>query len=205
MQTESRKYSIVGQKFGRLLVLSEAEGIRNPGHGSRRRSLVRCDCGKEIIVQDVSLKSGVTKSCGCLRVENRCNVTHGQSTTRTYEIWTGMIKRCTNPKHPFYSMYGGRGITVCERWLKFENFFEDMGECPPLLTLERKDNNFGYSPDNCIWATPKEQARNRRSNRIVTVRGVTGCVAELCERFGVSHSMVRMRLHRGLAAEAAFA
>lgn len=98
--------------------------------------------------------------------QNLWSVTHGKSRTKTYKIWTAMKCRCLNPYDERYMDYGGRGITVCKSWLKFENFIADMGEKPNGLTLEREDNNKGYSPKNCVWATPKTQARNKRSSKL---------------------------------------
>lgn len=115
-----------------------------------------------------------------------------------------MIERCQNTRCADFKDYGGRGIEVCKRWERFENFLADMGEKPTGLTLGRKDNNGGYSLANCRWETQTQQARNRRSSRIVTAFGVTATLAELCERFHVSYKKVWSRLELGWTPEAAF-
>ena len=111
------------------------------------------------------LKSGKTKSCGCYDAERKRTETvkHGFNRTPTYVCWSNMLARCTNPKRRDFKNYGGRGISVCERWRSFENFLADMGEKPPKLSLDRVDNDENYGPDNCRWATQKQQVLNRRN------------------------------------------
>jgi hypothetical protein len=115
--------------------------------------------------------------------------------TKTYEAWHSMKDRCLNPRHSAWREYGGRGIAVCERWLRFENFLEDMGEAPAGTTLDRVDNEGGYRPGNCRWATVKEQARNRRSNRLVTFEAVTKTLAEWCEELSLDYTLTWQRLY----------
>lgn len=117
--------------------------------------------------------------------------------TRTYRVWSGMIQRCTNKRCLHYDYYRGRGIKVCRRWRYFNNFLHDMGECPPGLTLDRIDNHGNYTPENCRWATRKEQQNNLRCNIMVTTsKGVLN-VWELSKLSGVSPITIRSRLHRG--------
>lgn len=120
---------------------------------------------------------GNTRSCGCLRDDaSRSRAKHGQAgggnleRTSAYARWAAMRRRCLNPHHPRYADWGGRGITICERWNDFEKFYEDMGDPPPGKSLDRRDNDAGYSPENCRWSTPQEQQMNRRITKIVEMR-----------------------------------
>lgn len=189
---------LAGQKFGRLTVIHR----ENNDKDGNSRWLCRCNCGKEKIIVGYSLKGGLTKSCGCLQKEKvkQSNTKHGHNTnkkSRTYQSWISMVQRCINPKCKHYKNYGGRGISVHERWLKFENFLEDMGEAPEGLSIDRINNNLGYSKENCQWATRKEQSRNKRNNRFITLNGQTKCIAEWSEETGIKYDTLFSRLHNG--------
>lgn len=158
-----KRIDITGQKFGKLTVTSFGWTAEN------RASYwnCKCDCGNDTTVAKCSLTLGRTVSCGCYQAEQtvKSNTTHGMHTSPEYHAWDHMIQRCTNPNNKNYADYGGRGITVCARWLfSFENFLADMGVKPaPHLTLERVDNSLGYFASNCKWASMKEQSNNRRA------------------------------------------
>lgn len=153
-----------GAVFGKLTVIN-LNGKNNHGDYVFKCS---CECGKETIVEGYRLRTNKVHSCGCLqkevaaRVAKISHTTHGMRYTKIYRTWVNMIDRCYNKNHKYYHRYGGRGILVCKQWHKFPPFYEDMGDCPQKSTLERINNNKGYSLKNCTWATMSEQSKNRR-------------------------------------------
>jgi hypothetical protein len=157
--------SLVGQRFGRLVVIDLNHYTYGQYHWN-----VQCDCGNTHIAATAFLRSGKVKSCGCLKKENRQRLRHGHRSgrkeTKTYKSWSGMMARCYTPSTQRFEEWGGRGITVCERWHTFDNFLADMGECPEGKSIDRYPNNDGnYEPSNARWATSKEQASNRRQRK----------------------------------------
>lgn len=155
---------LTGQKFGRWTVIS-ASGEKAKVNRSAKW-LCRCECGNERNINGSSLRSGRSSSCGCFHNEKvkESFTKHGKYKTPEYEVWRAMKQRCLNPSQPYYPYYGGRGITICKRWLdSFENFIADMGPRPTSKhSIDRKNNNLGYSPDNCRWATASQQNANKR-------------------------------------------
>lgn len=159
-KTKRKPMDLVGQRFGRLTVLEEATPIQYPSQPrtKTRRLLVRCDCGGEKVVRMDSVRSGASVSCGCT-AKDWCR-THGMEATKVYGVWASMKARCNNPKHRAYKNYGGRGISVCGRWQKFENFYADMGE--PTGVLDRIDPDGNYTMANCRWVTWSVSNKNQR-------------------------------------------
>jgi hypothetical protein len=190
---------IVGDRFGRWTVLATDKP---------RHHLCRCACGTSRVVYDGSLKNGASPSCGCLTLERMTTHGHvvGGKASPTYSVWAAMIARCKNPNLKAFKNYGGRGITVCERWrLSYEAFLEDMGECPQGLSIERENNDGNYEPGNCRWATRAEQNRNRRGNRLITFRGETHSMIEWTEILPLGLDTLRGRLDKlGWSVERAF-
>ena len=186
---------LMGMRFGRLVVLEKRR------RGRRVEWLCRCDCGNQVCVLSHHLtRAGQsTVSCGCKKAADLAAraTTHNMTGTRTYQTWASMLDRCRNPKNKRFYDYGGRGISVCWRWKRFERFLEDMGKRPQGKTLERLNNSEGYCPTNCWWATPAEQQRNMRRNRLLTINGQTMCLTDAARMVGLTHSCLATRLRRG--------
>lgn len=198
-----KKQEVVGNTYGLLTVLAEVEKYK-----IYRKVLVRCSCdaATEKVVFLNCLRGGSTKSCGCIQklATKAAKTTHGLRNHKLYPTWRNMLQRCQNPSIKQYPDYGGRGITVCTRWQKIENFIEDMGPgYSKGLTVERIDNNQGYSQENCKWATKSEQSRNMRSNQNLTLNGETKCVTDWCLELGLNVNTVFNRVRKGKTAEEA--
>lgn len=195
----TRLIDLTGRTFGRLTVLHRVE--TPPGRKKAGYWQCRCSCGETTVVVSGNLRSGNSRSCGCLdrEVTSARSTKHGLSQKiPEYRIWSSMRDRCRNPKNPKYSYYGGRGITVCERWDDFSLFLSDMGRRPsPKHSVERVDNSKGYSPDNCIWATKMVQARNTSWNRIITFDGQSLCIADWARMTGLSSDVIEWRRKKG--------
>ena len=188
---------LTGKIFGRWTVL----GLSHIGKSYFRYWKVRCRCGTVKTVIAHNLCNGISKSCGCLKKEKATK--HGKARTPTYYTWLSMLHRCNSPKNEAYPRYGGRGIKVCKRWLRFEKFLEDMGERPEDMSIDRIKNNKGYSPENCKWSTRKEQCRNRRSNRLITYIGVTKPLVEWSELLNINYDTLKRRIYTGWTIERA--
>ena len=201
MPTHALFKNLCGQRFDRLVVVLYA-GKQKRNHCWK----CRCDCGKEKIVAGCNLTSGNSKSCGCLKskaLKERLTI-HGKSKTVEYQIWHSMWDRCRKGNDRKFKDYAGRGISVCERWKDFEAFLADMGPRPSdKHSLDRENNSKGYSPDNCRWATAKQQSRNTRYNRMLTCWGRTQCMAAWEEELGLSRGLIHARLKYGWSVERA--
>lgn len=198
----TRQLTGIGERFHRLIVIKEV-----PRKGREREVLARCDCGKETIVVLQNLRSGHTKSCGCMKKESgSSHITHGYTRKGrcdgTYSCYRDMRTRCENPNYREFHLYGGRGIAVCEHWRdSFENFLADMGPRPKGMTIERIDVNSGYSPQNCKWASIIAQANNKRSNVLITYQGRTQTIAQWVRELGIPEKRAYWRASRGWADE----
>lgn len=198
---------LTGRKYGRLSVIRYSH---NNEH-NLRMWLCRCKCGREVTRYSGELNSGKAKSCGCLNSERARQFclgrkTHGMSKTPTFQCWASMLARCYSEKETSYKNYGARGISVCDSWrMGFANFLTDMGERPSRThSIERIDNNGNYEPGNCRWATPAEQARNRRSNIWITYLGETKCANDWARLLGMERTLIESRFHKGWPPEKIF-
>jgi hypothetical protein len=181
---------IGGRRFGRLLVISRAQvtGARNVMWHCK------CDCGNMTVAAAANI-GRTTLSCGCLAKETAASILrtarysfkHGMSKSAEHRIWSVMHQRCYNPNNHKYLRYGGRGIEICKRWRdSFQNFYVDMGPRPTSAhSIERKDNNGNYEPKNCVWATIAQQSRNTRTNKFITIDGITLCVVDWCKAMNI--------------------
>lgn len=197
---------LTGQRFGRLVVIK-----RSPENANNHPLWeCICDCGNTTLVRANSLRPLRTQSCGCLHTESaktvlrRGNFKHGKSKSQIYRVWDNMLNRCSNPRCPTYQDYGGRGITVCERWYSFENFHADMGERPgDDYSIDRIDVDGNYELNNCRWATWTEQANNKRNTKEILVKGEMVTLPQAAQRAGMSLRTLQGRLKKGWTAEEA--
>lgn len=194
----------IGDKKGRLTFIKECEPEVNPRGKKYRRGVFLCDCGNTHNTRLSKFNCDDIESCGCLRLDNfmkKC-ATNPHYKTAIYNCWSNMIQRCTNTNNTDFNHYGGRGITVCEEWKDFNNFYEDMKDGHlDDLTLDRIDNNSSYNKDNCRWATRKQQGRNRRCNLYLEHKGESLCASEWAEKIGMSKACFYDRLRRGWSAK----
>jgi hypothetical protein len=186
--------NLVGCTFGRLKVVEFAGRRAKKAGKPKTYWKCLCECGSATEVEGGNLRSGSTKSCGCLRRSALDKTTHGLSSHPLYYVWQGMLGRCTDPTDSRFPDYGGRGIDVCQRWQTAENFISDMGHRPKGSSLERIDNDAGYSPENCIWADAKAQQNNKRTNYRVTVGSTTLTVQQWAEKMQISPYTLHSRL-----------
>lgn len=196
LQSELRTNNIVGQRFGKLTVLSRTQkpnGIKNT-HAYWK---CECDCGKTIVAQGSLLKNGSIQSCGCLQKE--VNTTHGMRHTPIYTEWCTMKQRCYNSNNKSYKDYGGRGITMCEPWRNsFEAFYDDVSKLTNFgeegYSLNRIDNNGNYEPNNVEWADDVTQANNKRNNHLITYNGKTQTIAQWAKEAGINQYTLYNRI-----------
>lgn len=191
----SKLIDLTGQKFGRLTVIERAENSQK-----HTAWLCECDCGQKRVVQSDHLKSGHTKSCGCYKADNLNWKTHEKSNTRLYEIMHTAKSRCYREKDKDFKLYGGRGITVCDEWLNdFQAFYDwaMQNGYADNLTLDRIDNDKGYSPDNCRWVNIKTQQNNRRNNHYITYNGKTQTLQQWANELNLNRETILSRLNRG--------
>ena len=193
---------LTGQKFGRVTAIKR---IDEPGQS---KWICVCDCGKKIVAASNNLLRGNTNSCGCYQRErtSKAKRIHGERKTRLYTIWVDMRARCSRKSEPSYKNYGERGISVCKEWndsfLKFKEWAIENGYSEDL-TIDRIDVNGNYCPENCRWATAKEQANNKRTNLYITINGTTHTATEWCEINGIKYSTAMRRRQRGWPLEKA--
>lgn len=191
---------ITGQKFNRLTAL------RYVGMNKDKHALWECvcDCGNVVVVQGSNLRSGNTKSCGCYnidRIKERNHILkrkHGETNTKLFHVWAGMLTRCNNPNAINYCDYGAKGIRVCDEWANDFTKFRDWAYANGYredLTIDRIDYHGIYEPSNCRWCTAKEQNRNRSSNTLITYKGETHCIADWADIIGMKYSILQRRLN----------
>jgi len=186
---------LTGKRFGRLVVVGRISRYSNRVHWK-----CKCDCGRTTVVRASNLSSHAIVSCGCYHTQELAFrlTTHGLSRSPEYRIWRGLISRCNNRRNAVFTHYGGRGIKVCKRWLKFENFYVDMGNRPSRRhSIDRIDNNGNYTPKNCRWATRKQQANNARSNHRLRHNGKSMTISQWSDETGISRSAIHGRIKMG--------
>lgn len=187
-----RFHDLERQRFGQLTVSGFAGVTRGV-----TTWYCRCDCGDVSVYRAGNLRSGNStrcRACSYAVISNKAT-THGKTGTATYRVWAAMVQRCTDPHVKGYDRYGGRGIKVCPRWMQFENFLADMGERPTGMSIDRQNNSQGYNPENCRWATAKQQTRNRSVTPQYTHNGVTMSLADWAEHVNIPYKVLHNRIH----------
>ena len=187
---------ITGQKYGKLTAIKRVETQKD----KKPVWLFQCECGNFHTARKAAVLSGATRSCGkCCHTKPPLNITHGMSKSRVYSVWASMKRRCSEKDKLHYSRYYGRGIRVCKEWQSFDNFWEwaKNNGYSDDLTIDRIDNNRGYSPDNCRWTTTYVQARNKRTNVNITYRGETHCLADWAKIFNIDSRTLGHRFRMG--------
>lgn len=172
-----KKINLIGHVFGKLTVIEESD----KPYKYHRKWVCKCTCGNITHVDGASLRRGMSNSCGCNRHEITHSTTHGYSSSKVFKIWSSMFSRCTNKNVVNYPLYGGRGITICDSWYKFENFLKDMGLPNDSDSIDRIDNDKGYFSENCRWASAKIQANNKSTSLNLTYCGITMTAASWIE------------------------
>lgn len=186
---------LTGQKFGRLTAVLH----------NGNKWLCKCDCGNETLAKTGNLNNGHTQSCGCLQRERSALAAtrHSLVGTRAYHSWAGMKARCSNPRNPAYKWYGARGIGYAPEWESFDGFYRDMGDCPPGMSIERRNNDASYSKGNCYWATTTQQANNTRATTFIEFGGERRSVTQWAKSLGWNQPKLQRRLRRGWSVEKA--
>ena len=185
-----------GDKYNRLTAIKFSH--RNKWY--EQFWLFKCDCGNEKNINVSNVRNETTMSCGCLGKERRMKAiknrkTHRMSNTKIYTTWERMKARCLNKNYHNYKDYGGRGITVCDEWMEFENFYKDMGNKPEGKSIDRINNDGNYCKENCKWSTPKEQNNNSRNNHLLTYKGKTLTISQWAEKTGIKYGTLKSRIN----------
>ena len=195
-EIDKEKTNMIGHKYNKLTVISQYRKDKTTF------CVCKCECGNSITVRQGNLSNGHTKSCGCYKLQKskELKTKHGMSGTRAYSIWINMIERCTNPNVKAYKNYGNRGIKICDKWLSFEGFWEDVKfEYSDDLTIDRIDVNKGYEPNNCRWITNFEQQSNKRNNKHFSYFEETKTISQWSKETGINVQTISRRIQKGVS------
>lgn len=190
---------LTGRRFGRLTVLSRGDDYVSPKGYRNTTWNCLCDCGNHVNVRGCNIRNGVSRSCGCIRVDHPNRLTHGMNGTRIYGIWKGMKDRCLNERSESYKDYGGRGVTIFEDWLNsFESFYNWALQSGYRddLSIDRIDVNGNYEPSNCRWSTADVQANNKRNNHLLTYEGRTQTISQWAKELGIHSGKIKDRINK---------
>jgi hypothetical protein len=186
-----QKNNLISQTFNQLTVI--ADGGRDSK--SNVLWLCKCSCGGKALANAYDLRKGRVKSCGCLPKNQKHGMARkGKSRSTEYSIWSEIIQRCLNPNHKSFKHYGGRGISIAPSWKEFINFYSDMGPRPNGCSIDRIDNNLGYTPSNCRWANTTQQSRNRRTNIVITLNNEQKILKDWLDELGVNIGSIHYRI-----------